>query len=33
MAYSCDENARCAIGIQLSERYMKGLVLKSAGGM
>ena len=26
MAYSCDENARCAIGIQLSERYMKGLV-------
>ena len=31
MAYICDENARCAIGIQLSERYMKGLVLNLQG--
>ena len=33
MAYSCDENARCAIGIQLSERYMKGLVLNLQGNV
>lgn len=31
MAYICDENARCAVGIQLSERYMKGLVLNLQG--
>ena len=31
MAYICDENARYAIGIQLSERYMKGLILNLQG--
>lgn len=31
MAYICDENARCGVGIQLSERYMKGLVLNLQG--
>lgn len=31
MAYICDENARCAVGIQISERYMKGLVLDLQG--
>lgn len=33
MAYMCDENARYAIGIQVSERYLKGLVLNLQGNV